>query len=78
MSIPAEPSLSSSDNVLHHDIADLFLSLPCHFVADIGGLALSMAKSHWHGALRSAHKSCTRGHMSRKRGGWKRELVAAP
>ena len=37
-----------------------------------------MAKSHWHGALRSAHKSCTRGHVSWKRGGGKRELVATP
>ena len=26
-------------------------SLPCHSAADAGGLALSMAKSHWHGAL---------------------------
>ena len=38
-------------------------SLPCHFAADAGGLALSMAKSRWHGALHSAHKSCTQGHM---------------
>ena len=29
-------------------------SLPYHFAADVGGLALSMAKSHWHGALRIA------------------------
>ena len=36
-----------------------------------------MAKSHWHGALRSTHKSCTRGHESWKKGGGKRELVAA-
>ena len=34
--------------------------------------------SHWHGALRSTHKSCTHGHVSWKRGGMKRELVAAP
>ena len=34
--------------------------------------------SHWHGALRSAHKSCTHGHVSWKRGGVKKELVAAP
>ena len=46
-------------------------SLPCHFAADVGGLALSVAKFHWHGALHSAHNSCTW-----KRGG-KRELVAA-
>ena len=52
-------------------------SLPCHFAADLGGLVLSMARSHWHEALRSAHKSCTRGHVSWKRGGGKRELVAA-
>ena len=53
-------------------------SLPCHFAADAGGSALSMAKSHWHGALRSAHKSCTHGHVFWKRGGMKRELVADP
>ena len=35
-------------------------------------------KSHWHGTLHSAQKSCTRGHMSCKRGGRKRESVAAP
>ena len=53
-------------------------SLPCHSAAELGALALSMAKSPWHGALRSAHKSCTRSQMSWKRGGGKRELVAAP
>ena len=37
-------------------------SLPCHSAADVGGLALSMAKSHWPGALPSAHKSFTHGH----------------
>ena len=37
-----------------------------------------MAKSRWHGALRSAHKSCTHGHVFRKRGGVKRGLVADP
>ena len=52
--------------------------LPCHSVADIRGLVLSMAKSHWHGALHSARKSCTHCHVSWKRGGVKRELVAAP
>ena len=53
-------------------------SLPRHFAVHIGGLALSMAKSHWHGALHSTHTSCTRGHLSWMRGGGKRELVAAP
>ena len=53
-------------------------SLLCHSAADVGGLVLSMAKSHWHGALGSAHNSCTHGHGSWKRGGVKRELVAAP
>ena len=53
-------------------------SLPCHFAADAGGLALSMAKSRWHGAVPSAHKSCTHGHRFWKRGGLKRELVADP
>ena len=37
-----------------------------------------MAKSHWHGALHSAHKRCTRSHVSWQKGGGKRELVAAP
>ena len=55
-----------------------FWSLPCHSAADIGGLVLSVAKSRWHGALLSAHKSCTHGHLSWKRGGVKRERVAAP
>ena len=40
------------------------LSFRC---ADAGGLALLMAKSHWHGALRSAHKSYTRGHTCLER-----------
>ena len=53
-------------------------SLPYHSAADAGGLALSMAKSHWYGALGFAHKSSTHGHVSWKRGGVKRELVAAP
>ena len=53
------------------------LSLPCHFAADAGGSALSMAKSHRHRALGSAHRSCTHGYLSWKRGGGKRELVAA-
>ena len=54
-------------------------SLPCHSSsADCGGLALSVAKSYWHGALCSIYKSCTCGHVSWKRGGGKRELVAAP
>ena len=52
-------------------------SVPCHFAADVGGLALSMAKSHWHGALRSTHKSYTHGDVFWKRGGGKKELVAA-
>ena len=37
-----------------------------------------MARFHWHGALRSAHKSRTHGHVSWKKGGGKRELVSAP
>ena len=35
-----------------------------------------MAKSPWHGALCSAHKSCMQGHVFWKRGGVKTELVA--
>ena len=54
------------------------LSLPCHFAADVRGLALLMAKSHWHGVLGSAHKNYTHGHLSWKRGSGKRELGAAP
>ena len=53
-------------------------SLPCHFAADAGGSALSMAKSRWHGALYSAHKSCTHGHLFWKWGGMKRGLGAGP
>ena len=53
-------------------------SLSCHFAADVGGLALSMAKSHWHGALCSTNKNCTCSHLSWNRGGGKRELVAVP
>ena len=53
-------------------------SLPCRSAADVGVLALSMAKYHWHGTLRSTHKSCARGPMSWKRGGGKRELLTAP
>ena len=52
-------------------------SLLCHFPADFGGWVLLMAKFHWHGALRSTHKSCTHGHMSWKRDGGKKELVSA-
>ena len=39
------------------------LIIALSFSADAGGSALSMAKSRWHGALRSAHKSCTHGHV---------------
>ena len=53
-------------------------SLPCQFAADIGGLALSMATSYWHGALLSTLNTCTHGHVSWKRAGRKRELVVAP
>ena len=53
-------------------------SLPCHFAADAGGSALSMATSRLHGALRSAHKSCIHGHVFWKTGGMKRGLVADP
>ena len=53
-------------------------SLPCHFAADAGGSALSMAKSRWHGALRSAYKSCTHDHVFWKGGGVKRGLVSDP
>ena len=33
--------------------------MPCHFAADAGGLALSMAKSCWDGALRCPHELYT-------------------
>ena len=42
----------------------IYLIIALFFAADAGGLALSMAKSHWHGALHSTHKSCTHGHVS--------------
>ena len=35
------------------------LIIALSFRCSTGGLALSMAKSQWHGVLRSAHKSCT-------------------
>ena len=44
------------------------LIIACRSAADVGDLVLSMAKSHWHGALRSAHKSCTHSHVSWKKG----------
>ena len=50
----------------------------CHFAVDAGGLALSMAMPRWHGALRSAHKSCTHDHVFWKRSAVKRELIAVP
>ena len=43
-------------------IADLSDHCPV-VLLQTGGLALSMAKSRWHGALHSAHKSCTHGHV---------------
>ena len=52
--------------------------LPCHFAANVGGIALSVAKFHWHGVLHSAHNSSTDGHVPWKRDGGKRELIAAP
>ena len=51
------------------------LIIACHFTADVGGLALSMAKSHWHGALRSAQELYMRPRVLKDR--W-RELVATP
>ena len=50
-------------------------SLRCHSAADVGGLALSMAKSHWHGALRSAHKSCTHSHVLKER--WNKDRTGS-
>ena len=37
--------------------------------ASAAGWFWSVAKFHWHGAWRSARKSCTHGHLSCKRGG---------
>ena len=48
-------------------------SLPCHPLQ-----TLEVWLCHWHGALCSAHKSCTRCHVSWKRGVVKKELVVAP
>ena len=53
-------------------------SLPCHFAADavFFGFVNGQVSLAWSIAL--AHKSCTHGHVSWKRGGVKRELVADP
>ena len=93
MSIPVEPSLlqvqilsaklrkkligPDGENVLRLDIADLFGHCPVIPLQTLE-VWLSMTKSHWHGALCSAHKGYTRSHVSWKKGGGKRELVAAP
>ena len=53
-------------------------SWPYHCVASAAGSSWEVAKFHWHGAWRSAHKSCTHGHGSCKRGGGMWELVVAP
>ena len=61
---------------------DLMVAVSCCFTLQICLIitvaVLLMAQFHWHGVLCSAHKSCTHGHMSSKRGGRKRELVSAP
>ena len=54
------------------------LIIALSFAADIGGLALSMAKSYRHGALRSTHNTCTHSHVSWKRAGGKSQPVATP
>ena len=79
-SIPSRTS-SSLDLVVAMScgqILQICLIIALSFCCRRWGLVLSVAKSHWHGALRSAHKSCTHGHVSWKRGGMKRGLVAAP
>ena len=48
-------------------------SLPCHSAADAGVLALSIAKSHWHGALHSAHKSCIHSHGLEREMTWRKD-----
>ena len=53
-------------------------SLPYQYAVDIGGLALSTAKSYWHGALCSTHNTCTHSHVSWKRAGGKSQPVATP
>ena len=86
MSIPAEPSLLQNEvqvtgpggDVLRPDIADLSDLCPVIQLQTLEVCLLSMAKSHLHGALHSAHKSCTQGHVSGKRGGMNRELLASP
>ena len=47
-------------SVLWFNIADMSDHCSVIFAADAGGWGLLMAKSHWHGAFPSAHKSCTR------------------
>ena len=60
--------VADGDNVLRLDIVDLSAYGQCTVItaADVGGLALSLGKSQWHGSLRSIRtcKSCTRGHVS--------------
>ena len=59
-------------------IADLSDHCPVISLQTLEVWLLSTAKSRWHEALHSAHKSCTHGNMFWKRGGVKRELVADP
>ena len=47
------------------------LSFHCRF----GDLALSMAKSHWHGAVRSSHQLYTRPHILKER--WRKERTGS-
>ena len=42
---------------------------PYHCAASAAGSSWSVAKFNWHGAWRSAGKSCIHGHVSCKRGG---------
>ena len=60
------------DYVLRLDFADL----SDHSAADIGGLALSKAKSHWHGACILHTRAYTQPFVLKEVGG-KRELVEA-
>ena len=72
--MPSRTSSSLDLNVLRPDIADL--SNRCrHFAADAGGLALSMAKSHWHGALCSTHELYTRPRVLKER--WREERTGS-
>ena len=47
----------------------------CHFAANVGGLALSITKSQWHGALLAEHELYTRPHVLKER--WREKRIGS-